>query len=93
MLMKKIKWGIVSGITAGIIMGAAGFILHILGLMPESGIVINASMILPPDLMDTALIYPAGMMVHMLFSAFFALVFLILTSLFNYQKLLLWGII
>jgi len=92
-LRRKIIWGIIAGIAAGMIMGGVGFTLHEVGLMPISGMELNASMILSPELMETPWVFPAGMLVHIGFSAFFALVFVFLAPLFHYRRSVLWGLV
>lgn len=76
-----------AGIAAGMIMGGFGFSFHLLGWMQKSGMVINASMVLPDHLMDTALMPVAGMTVHMIFSAVFAVVFYIGFIIYRYLAL------
>ncbi|GAB6089574.1 hypothetical protein [Spirochaeta dissipatitropha] len=76
-----------AGIAAGMIMGVFGFSFHILGWMQKSGMLINASMVLPSHLLDTALMPIAGMTVHMVFSAAFAVVFYIGFVVYRYLAL------
>ncbi|UNC92671.1 DUF1440 domain-containing protein [Candidatus Contubernalis alkaliaceticus] len=85
-LKHKVLWGILAGIAAGMIMGAVGYTLHALGIMTVSGMKLNASMILPSELMDTNWVIPAGMLVHMFFSTFFALIFVFLAELLKYKN-------
>lgn len=74
-------------ILAGMVMGAFGFAFHAVGWMQKSGMVINASMVLPPELMDTFWMPVAGMLVHMLFSGVFGVVFFIGIIFWKYVKL------
>ncbi len=92
-LKHKILWGAIAGIAAGMIMGAVGYTLHALGIMAVSGMKLNASMILPLELMDTGWVFAAGMLVHMGFSAFFALAFVFLADLLNYKNYTVLGLL
>ncbi len=92
-LKHKVLWGIIAGIAAGMIMGAVGYTLHALGIMAVSGMRLNASMILSSELMDTNWVIAAGMLVHMGFSAFFALIFVFLADLLNYKNYTVLGLL
>lgn len=86
-------WGMTAGIAAGMIMGAVGYTLHALGIMAVSGMRLNASMVLPAELMDTNWVFAAGMLVHVGFSSFFALIFVFLADLLKYKNYTVLGLL
>ncbi|WP_041397013.1 DUF1440 domain-containing protein [Spirochaeta africana] len=64
-------------VAAGMVMAMFGMTFHLIGWMQKSGLVINASMVLPPELMRVPYIPIVGFIVHVLFSGTFGVVFFV----------------